>query len=85
MTDARGTIAGGYDSASKQRWLDYHNQHEGAALIGLFNLAFSVLPPVESYRNYPKPTQRGRGTSPLCRREYIPKDYLYVISKDFVE
>ena len=59
----RGTIAGGpivgYDLASKQRWLDYHNQHESAALIGQFHDAFSVLPPVESYRNYRKPTQRG--------------------------
>ena len=59
----KGTIAGspmvGYDSASKQRWLNYHNQHESAALIGLFHLAFLVLPPVESYRNYRKPTQRG--------------------------
>ena len=45
------------DSASKQRWLDYHNQHESAALIGLFHVAFSVLPPVESYRNYRKPMQ----------------------------
>ena len=49
----------GYDSASKQRWLDYHNQHESAAFIGLLHVASSVLPPVESYRNYRKPTQRG--------------------------
>ena len=49
----------GYDSASKQRWLNHHNQHESAALIGLFHVASSVLQPVESYRNYLKPTQRG--------------------------
>ena len=48
-----------YDSASKQRWLNYHNQQESAAFIGLFHVASSVLPPVESYRNYQKPTQRG--------------------------
>ena len=63
----RGAIAGGpmvgYDLASKQRWLDYHNQHESAAhaLIVLFHVAFSVLPPVESYRNYRKPTKREVG------------------------
>ena len=57
-TYARLTDAG-YDSASIQRWLNYHNQHESAALIGLFHVAFSVLPPVESYRKYRKPTQRG--------------------------
>ena len=44
---------------SKQRWLDYHNQHESAALIGLFHEASLVLSPVESYRDYQKPTQRG--------------------------
>ena len=43
-----------YDLVSKQRWLDYHNQHESASLIGLFHAASLVLPPVESYR---KPTQ----------------------------
>ena len=48
-----------HDSASKQRWLDYHNQHESAAFIGLFHAASLVLPPVESYRNYQKPMQRG--------------------------
>ena len=49
----------GYDSASKQRWLDYHNQRESAAFIGLLHVVSSVLPPVESYQNYRKPTQRG--------------------------
>ena len=38
---------------------DYHNQYESAALIGLFHAASSVLPSVESYPNYRKPTQRG--------------------------
>ena len=47
----------GYDSASKQRWLDYHNQHESTAFIGLFHATSSVLPSVESYPNYRKPTQ----------------------------
>ena len=48
-----------HDSASKQRWFDYHNQHESAVLIGLFHAASLVLPPVESYRNFRKPSQRG--------------------------
>ena len=39
--------------------IDYRNQHESAALIGLFHMASSVLPSVESYPNYQKPTQRG--------------------------
>ena len=39
--------------------IDYHNQHESAALIGLFHATSSVLPSVESYLNYGKPTQRG--------------------------
>ena len=39
--------------------IDYHNQHESAALIGLFHPTSWVLPSVESYRNYRKPTQRG--------------------------
>ena len=34
------------------------NQHESAALIGLFHATSSVLLSVESYRNYRKPTQR---------------------------
>ena len=36
--------------------IDYHNQHERAALIGLFHATSSVLPFVESYPNC---TQRG--------------------------
>ena len=36
--------------------IDYHNQHKSAALIGLFHGIFSVLPSVESYWNYWKPT-----------------------------
>ena len=48
-----------HDSASKQRWFDNHNQHESAVLIGLFHAASLVLPPVESYRNFRKPSQRG--------------------------
>ena len=39
--------------------IDNHNQHESAALIGLFRTTSSVLPSVESYPNYRKPTQRG--------------------------
>ena len=39
--------------------IDYHNQHESTALIGLFHTTSSVLPSVESYQNYRKPTQRG--------------------------
>ena len=39
--------------------IDYHNQHESAALISLFHATSSVLPSVESYRNYQKLTQRG--------------------------
>ena len=39
--------------------IDYHNQHESAALIGLFHATSLVLPSVESYPNYRKPTQRG--------------------------
>ena len=31
--------------------IDYHNQHESAALIGLFHAISSVLTSVESYRN----------------------------------
>ena len=49
------------------------NQHESAALIGLFDTTSSVLPSVESYPNYWKLTQRGvQGyrTSPLCSGEY---------------
>ena len=62
----------GYDSRSKQRWLDYHNQHESAAFIGLFHRASLVLPPVlwrvtgiigNRHR------QEYRGTSPLCSGE----------------
>ena len=39
--------------------IDYHNQHESDALIGLFHATSSVLPSVESNPNYRKPTQRG--------------------------
>ena len=39
--------------------IDYHNQHESTALIGLFHATSSVLTSVESYQNYRKPTQRG--------------------------
>ena len=35
------------------------NQHESAALIGLFHATSSVLLSVESHRNYRKPTQKG--------------------------
>ena len=49
--------------------IDYHNQHESAALIGRFHTTSSVLPSVQSYPSYRKPTQRGvQGTS-LCSRE----------------
>ena len=39
--------------------IDYHNQHENAALIGLFQATSLVLPSLESNPNYRKPTQRG--------------------------
>ena len=39
--------------------IDYHKQHESAALIGLFHVTSSVLTSVQSYPNYRKPTQRG--------------------------
>ena len=39
--------------------IDYHNQDESAALIGLFHATSSVLTSVESYQNYRKPMQRG--------------------------
>ena len=62
--------------------IDYHTQHESAALIGLFHATSSVLTSVESYRNYRKPTQRGvQGyLSSLQRRViyYMPIPNLYV-------
>ena len=39
--------------------IDYHNQHESPALIGVFHATSSVLTSVESYRNYRKTMQRG--------------------------
>ena len=39
--------------------IDYYNQHESAAMVGLFHATSSVLTFVESYRNHRKPTQRG--------------------------
>ena len=39
--------------------INYHNQHEIPALIGLFHATSSVPTSVESYRNYRKPTHRG--------------------------
>ena len=52
--------------------IDYHNQHERAALIGLFHATASVLTSAESYWKYQKPTQRGvQGyLSSLQRRVY---------------
>ena len=52
-----------------------HIQHESAALIGLFHPTSSVLPSVESCRNYWKPTQRGvQGyLSSLQRRVCVQK------------
>ena len=50
--------------------IDYHNQHESAALIGLFQATSLVLPSVESYSNYWKGRREEyRGTSPLCSGE----------------
>ena len=46
--------------------IDYHNQHESAALIGLFNASSSVLQSVESYPNYWKPST---GVPLLCSGE----------------
>ena len=48
--------------------MDYHNQHESTALIGLFHMTSSVLPSVESYPNYRKLTQRQGYLSSLQRR-----------------
>ena len=55
--------------------INYHNQHESTALIGLFHATSSVLPSVESYPNYQKQTQRGvQGyLSSLQRRVYVCK------------
>ena len=39
--------------------IDYHSQHESAALIGLFHATPLVLPSMESYPNYRKRRQRG--------------------------
>ena len=39
--------------------INYHNQHESAALIGVFHTTSSVLASVKSYQNYGKPTKRG--------------------------
>ena len=39
--------------------IEYHNKHESASLICLFQMTASVLTSVESYQNYRKPTQRG--------------------------
>ena len=51
--------------------IDYHNQHESAALIGLFHVTSLVLPSVESYRC----REEYRGTSPLCSGEYDIADF----------
>ena len=62
--------------------IDYHNQHESTAFIGLFHTTSSVLPSVESYPNYRKPTQRGiQGyLSSLQRRvaKSMPKQLYYL-------
>ena len=50
--------------------IDYQNQHESAALIGLFHATSLVLTSVESYQNYHKiRREEYRGTSPLCSGE----------------
>ena len=51
--------------------INYHNQHESAALIGLFHVTSSVLPSVESYLNYQKPTQRSTGVPLLSTADSI--------------
>ena len=52
--------------------IDYHNQHESAALIGLFHTTSSVLTSVESYLNYRnRRREEYRGNAPLCSGEYI--------------
>ena len=65
-------------------------QHESAALIGLFHSTSSVLPSVESYRNYQKPTQRGvqgyisslqRRVPPGKRRQFYRDMFFHVVRK----
>ena len=41
------------------RYIDYHNQHESAALIGLFHMTSWCCHLWKSYPNYRKPMQRG--------------------------
>ena len=50
--------------------IDYHNQHESAALIGLFHATSLVLPSVESYPNYRK--HRSTGVPLLSAAESRP-------------
>ena len=48
-------------------------KHESAALIGPFHTASLVLPPLESYRNYREPTQRGlQGYLSSLQRRVVP-------------
>ena len=50
--------------------IDYHNQHERAALIGIFRATSLVLTSVESYRNYRKPdAERSTGVPLLSAAE----------------
>ena len=62
--------------------INFHNQHERAALIGPFHATSSLLTSVESYQNYRKPTQRGVQLylSSLQRRV----DTLYLISSSIL-
>ena len=54
--------------------MDYHNQHECAALIGLFHATSSVLASVESYPNYRKPdAERSTGVPLLSAAESSPE------------
>ena len=60
---------------------DYHNQHESAALIGLFYATSLVLPSVERYPNYRKPTQRGvQGYLSSLQRSVVYKLFPSLVS-----
>ena len=49
--------------------IDYHNQHESAALIGLFHVTSSVLTCGELPELSETDAEEYRGTSPLCSGE----------------
>ena len=63
--------------------IDYHNQHECAALIGLFHAPSSVLPSVESYPNSETDAERSTGVPLLSaaasRKEWAMIKVTYVL------